>query len=666
MEDEPTPVPLSIAEPLGRGPRPGRRWLTERRRSGERDASFGFAARLFGTVLLTLALVGTAAYVLLDRNLAQRQISDYAAAQLATARAFEAVGSEAANPTQAIHQIDVVLDSVGKRAGTVEAVLIDQHRVVKAELQFAHVGETVGTDPRIDAALQHGKSFAGRDNTLGEDHRNFQFVIPINLPNGRYAYEVTYDHRTYDAQVSEVRTILALIGIFGLIGGGVVFYVVGGRRLMRAYRMVLRRATRDGLTDLPNHRAFQDEFSRAVASAVRHEEPLAVALIDVDDFKLTNDRYGHPHGDGVLTRVAAILSEARPSDRPYRMGGDEFALLLAHTDADGARVLTRRLHRKLADAGISVSVGVSALRPGLQADSLRSQAEAAAYEARRLGGNGCVHFDDLGEHLAVTTAEKKEAVRRLIEEGRLTTEFQPIWDIGAATLVGVESLARPDPSYGLSGPAEAFDVAELIGRVRQLDVLCVESALRFAPELEPDVLLFINLSPSTLDLDAGGDDWLRTAVEQAGLAPERVVIEVTERFGGRTESVVRCLRRLRQQGFKIALDDVGTGNSGLEMLRKIEAEFVKIDRSIVVAAATEPGARAVLMAMATFARQTGAFVIAEGVEDEDTLRFLHTIDDRTLESDPIIQGGQGYGLGRPSPRITSQPPEILRSAHALV
>ncbi len=127
----------------------------------------------------------------------------------------------------------------------------------------------------------------------------------------------------------------------------------------------------------------------------------------------------------------------------------------------------------------------------------------------------------------------------------------------------------------------------------------------------------MNLSPLTLDLDAEADAWLAPAVERAGLTPQAVVVEVTERFGGRTERVIKRLKRLREQGFKIAVDDVGTGNSGLEMLSKIQAEFVKLDRSIITAAATESSARAVLMAMATFARQTGAFVIAEGIEDED-------------------------------------------------
>jgi predicted signal transduction protein with EAL and GGDEF domain len=133
------------------------------------------------------------------------------------------------------------------------------------------------------------------------------------------------------------------------------------------------------------------------------------------------------------------------------------------------------------------------------------------------------------------------------------------------------------------------------------------------PRPRARVLLFINLSPLTLDLDSEAPAWLGAAVERAGLRPQDVVIEVTERFGGRTASVIKRLKQLRQQGFQVAIDDVGTGNSGLEILRGIEAEFVKLDRSIVVTAPAEPGARAVLMAMATFARQTGAFVIAEAL-----------------------------------------------------
>jgi diguanylate cyclase (GGDEF)-like protein len=620
---------------------------------------FAFGLRLVLTVAVTFGLVGVAGYVLLERTLSHRQITDYAATQRGDAKAIEHEGAQAANQADALAEIEHLLDGVAQREGTLEALLIDERHVIKAANKPALEG-TKDIDPHIAAALEHGRSYSGRESESAKDAGNFEFVIPVKLPGGRYAYEVTYDHRVYDSQLHEVRSVLGLIGLIALVGGAGVFYLVGGRRLMRDHRMVLRRATRDGLTDLPNQRAFQDEFPDAVAAATRYGDPFALILLDVDDFKLINDRHGHPEGDSILRVAAGVLRASRPGDRPYRIGGDEFALLLAHTDTEGARTLARRLCRNFAEAGIEMSMGVSALRPGLAAETLRAEADTALYEAKRQGGNRAAHFDELQTKVAVTTAEAKDAVRRLIDEGGLTTVFQPIWNFDAESLLGIEALTRPDPSYGLSGPAEAFDVAEQLGRVHQLDVLCVQSALRAAPTLEPGVLLFLNLAPLTLDLDAdaGADDWLRLAVEGAGLEPSQIVIEVTERFGGRTVSVVRCLQRLRAQGFRIAVDDVGTGNSGLEMLRQIEAEFVKIDRSIVAAAATEPGARAVLMAMATFARQTGAFVIAEGIEDEDTLQFLLGIDERDLSAETVIQGGQGYRLGRPAPEVSSQSPGL--------
>jgi diguanylate cyclase (GGDEF)-like protein len=654
MQASPAPGALDASKPSGALRHP-HRWLASRRRSDERDASLAFAARLVTTVLLTFALIGVVGYLLEQRSLEQRQIADYAAVQQADAKGLEKVDDNAANRADAIRQIDQFMSIVEQRPGTVSAILVDPRHVVAASGTGALVGSTDHAK-QIANTLEHGTAYAGRDTDPTDNRHNFEFVAPVSILGGRYAYEVTYDHRAYDARLSEARTLLLLIGLLAVFGGGGVFYLAGGRRLMHDHRMVLRRATRDGLTDLPNQRAFQDELPQAVAAAARYQDPLALVLLDVDDFKLINDRHGHPHGDAVLKRVAEVLRTVRPGDRPYRTGGDEFALLLSHTDAQGARTLTRRLARGLADAAIEASMGVGVLRMGTTADTLRAEADAALYEAKRQGGNRAAHFDDIRERVVVTTSEKKDAVRRLIDEGHLATVFQPIWDLDAGALIGVEALSRPDPAYGLSGPAEAFDIAEQLGSVHQLDVLCVQSALRAVPELGSDVRLFLNLAPLTLDLDAEGNDWLPLAIEQAGFSAEQVVIEVTERFGGRTGSVVKSLQRLRRYGFALAVDDVGTGNSGLEMLSKLNAEFVKLDGSVVAAAATEPGARAVLLAIATFARQTGAFVIAEGIEDDDTLQFLRSIDQRETIVDTIIQGGQGFRLGRPAATLS---PEVL-------
>ena len=472
---------------------------------------------------------------------------------------------------------------------------------------------------------------------------------------------VIQDHHAFDAQLHRVREVLFLVGLLALIVGGAIFYLIGGRGLLRSHRLALQRATLDGLTDLPNLRAFEDELTRAIANAARHDEPLTLAVIDLDDFKFSNDRHGHAHGDGLLRRLAQVLRDGRSGDRAYRIGGDEFALLLPYTDVEGSRTLARRLAQHASEAGLKISIGVSSVRSGLAPDLVRAEADAALYEAKRAGGNQTVHFEDIREQTNVTSAKGRAAVHALLEERRLTTLFQPIWNLDTATLLGVEALSRPHPDYDFAGPAEAFDIAEQIGRVHQLDVLCATNALASVPLLPAQSLLFLNICPHTLDLDGDHNEWLIDVVTKAGLAPSQVVIEVTERFGARTASVAKCLRHLHSQGFKIALDDVGTGNQGLEMLRAVNADFVKIDRSIVAAATTEGAARALLIALATFAHQTGAFVIAEGIEDAETLAILRNLGDHlSTFSEDVISGGQGYGLGMHATTINPDFPGELR------
>jgi diguanylate cyclase (GGDEF)-like protein len=615
--------------------------------------------RLFLSVAVTLALVGLGGYAAISRELRQHQIETYAHTHRADADTFEALDVDLHEPrAAALRDISQVLAAVGKRPGVEEAILIDTGNTVRGAADEATLGER-DSDPRIDAALSQGRAYAGHEADPEADGRDFEFVRPVTVHGERFAFEVTYGHAGFDAQLDGIRQIILIGVVIALLLGGGAFYLLGGRSLMRSHRHALERATRDGLTDLPNQRAFHDDLAQAVATADRHPHPIALVLLDLDDFKLVNDRLGHPEGDALLIRVAGALRGGRFGDRAYRVGGDEFALILQHTDSVGARATVERLGDDLAKAGAAASMGVSVLRAGQTADSLRSEADAALYEAKRRGGNRVTHFEDIRDDVVITTADKRGAVHRLIEERGVSMLYQPIWNLTSGELIGVEALARPDESYDLSGPAEAFDIAERIGRVHELDVLCAERALELDPGSGSCPLLFINVTPQTLDLDALEGDWLRDAAERAGWPLHRVVVEVTERFGARTESVIKSLARLREQGFQLALDDVGTGNAGLEMLGGVGAEFVKIDRSIVAAGATEPNARAILMAMSTFARQTGAFVIAEGIEDAHTLDFLRGVHRGDLQPDSIIEGGQGYGLGRPADAPPHGPADLL-------
>ena len=198
-------------------------------------------------------------------------------------------------------------------------------------------------------------------------------------------------------------------------------------------------------------------------------------------------------------------------------------------------------------------------------------------------------------------------------------------------------------------------MAEQMGQVHRLDEICVRNAFLTSGGIPPDKLLFVNLSPQTLDIDAGDGAWL----PETSLVPKRargqIVIEVTERFGGRMVPVMKRLLALKEEGFKIALDDIGTGNSGLEMMGRIEADFIKIDRSIVNGAEKQASARAVLTAMALFAEQTGTFVIAEGIEDAEMLQYVQSLAEPELGIPTVVHGGQGYGLGPPSVEVPLDP-----------
>jgi diguanylate cyclase (GGDEF)-like protein len=627
-----------------------------------RESGLGFSVRLGLSLAITLAVVGLTGYALIASQLQRQQIANYSSALRGDVHRIEVVGARARTSALGMATIGRVLGAIATSPGVVQALLVDPRGIVVAGGSPQSGVDSRDLDPRIGATLRHGVVYEGPEARSG-GAKGFEFLTPVRLWNGRYALEIGYDHRFLDSNLASVRGVLLLTGLLALIVGALVFYLVGGRSLMRSHRIALQRGMRDGLTDLPNHRAFQEDLLRAVASANRHDQHLGLAVLDIDDFKILNDRHGHAHGDAMLKRVATILRTGRIEDRPYRLGGDEFAILLPCVEAQGAGRFAKRLSSALTTAEAMVSIGICDLRPGESGESLRAEADAALYDAKRRGGRRVVSFDEIRDRVVITTLERTDRVRRLIDEAGLSTVIQPIWDLRSQTLLGVEALTRPDAKYGFANPGEVFDLAEQIGRMHELDVLCVGSALAHVPaELPAGTLLFLNLSPQTLDVDADGNDWFLELVERSPLTPERVVIEVTERLGGRSASVARSLSRLREHGFKLALDDVGTGNSGLEMLRKLDAEFVKIDRSIVSAATTERNARAVLMAMATYGRQTGSFVIAEGIADKETLDFLGQIGDRDLHADRIIQGGQGYALGRPGPHLASTPPSLLPHA----
>jgi diguanylate cyclase (GGDEF)-like protein len=621
--------------------------------SARRRPSAGFGVRLGLALLLSLVASAAVSFFLLRDHLQRDAIAGDVSVQRSDIRTFERLGAASEHRTETLREIGEILFAIGARPGVREAKLIGPGYRIAASRAAAEVGE-VDRDPRIEAALNRGRAYAGREADPDGVASDLEYLAPIRLFGRRYVYELTRTGDRLDDRTRGTARTLAIAGLLGLLLGLVAFLPLGGR-LLREHRLALRNATLDGLTRLPNHRAFADELQVSVAHADRHDEQLALVAIDLDDFKFANDRHGHRHGDEMLRRVSEVLASRRGGDRAFRTGGDEFVVLLPRTDEEGARTAAHRIIERLRRRDVAVSAGIAALRPGSDAEALHQQADTALYEAKRRGGGVAVGFAEISDDVSVVTAERGLALRTLLDRGDAHAVFQPIWDLADSRLLAVEALARFPEEYGFSGPSEAFDVAEQIGRVHDLDVLCVCTALEHAGELPPGALLFLNIAPQTLDRDAGGDDWLSRALAASGLDAGRVVIEVTERAGARAPAVMKTIHHLRSRGFRIAIDDVGSGNSGLEMLRGADPDFIKVDRSIVATAAEDRSSHAVLLAIAAFAAQSGAYLIAEGIEEMDNLAFLRTLG-AGVEDRLGINGAQGYGLGRPG---AAMPPSHL-------
>ena len=410
-------------------------------------------------------------------------------------------------------------------------------------------------------------------------------------------------------------------------------------------RRVERAALLDYLTDLGNYRAYQEHIQRASDHAHFSGETIGLAIIDTDELKMINDEYGHVFGDHVLIELANLLRAVQAADGAYRLEGDEFALILpCMTLSDSVMViecLRQEAQQRLTGATISIGLTVCVQHES-DTEMLREQAEAALREAKRRGRNSVVTFETIGENASILSYAKARAVRRLLSERKLTVAFQPIWDVERGVVLAFEALMRPAAEYGFVNTQEAFDIAELMGHAHELDYVCLQATLARASDIPSDTMLFINLTPQMLTHDLFTGSLLVESVLAAGLTIDRVVLELTERSMAPLRDIVRETKQLQRLGFRLALDDTGAGNSGLEVLSQLQVDFIKVDRAVAANALSDKTARAILIGIQAIARESNVYVIAEGIENLEILDLVRQAG---------IQGAQGNLLGHPSEAI---------------
>ncbi len=436
-------------------------------------------------------------------------------------------------------------------------------------------------------------------------------------------------HRSWEGG-GEAATDLALAAILLATGRAMLAF-----RELRALADTRREAHTDALTGLPNRRRL---FS-VLEQRIRHQEPFAVLLLDLDGFKEINDTLGHSTGDLLLTQVARRLDDHRhPDDILARLGGDEFAMVATGPlDVEAARTVARRMAEALLTpfrlGPVSVTMEVStglALYPDHadNASDLLSRADVAMYQAKRDRSEHAVYdptrYDHSADRLGVVAA-----LREGLARGELVVHYQPQVQLGTGALVGVEALARwQHPEHGLLGPDDFMPAVEHTNLMRPFTeellriVLEQMRAWRETGSARLRVPVSLNVAAPNL-VDRTFADTVSKLLAEYDVLPRELVIEVTENAVlTDAERAMRVLHELRDLGVGLSIDDFGTGLSSLQRLRMLPVDELKIDKSFVGGLPDDIRDSAVVEASITLARRMGLQIIAEGAETEAICREL--------------------------------------------
>ncbi|MCT2559456.1 EAL domain-containing protein [Tsuneonella sp. YG55] len=443
---------------------------------------------------------------------------------------------------------------------------------------------------------------------------------PLAILSGLFgAFTALFAAGAHLTQFSGI-TIIAV----GVVCYAAVVAMLGRFGLRQVHRLEGLSRT-DSLSGLPNRRALHEDAARWAKPG----DEVAVALIDLDGFKLVNDHYGHVVGDQVLRECAAVLLDICGAEaRPYRLGGDEFAILkagpLAGTILEGiCRALLERMGSPIPvedrriPVGASVGLSRSTGSDGLGSSELLRRADVAMYASKRGGKMRCTWFRDDFDQSREAAHILDGELRTALARGQFAVAYQPLVDARTGVIVAVESLVRWErPDGKRIGPNVFIPVAEESGLINAIGLWVLERACRDALGWD-GIKLSVNVSAAQLR-NPEFPIQLGQILDETGFPPERLELEITETCLVLDPVVAeRSLDLIRKFGVNVALDDFGTGYASIGFLRQFRFEKLKLDRSLVVEAQRDNGSRAMMLSSISVARAMNMDITAEGVETEE-------------------------------------------------
>lgn len=440
-----------------------------------------------------------------------------------------------------------------------------------------------------------------------------------------------------------------------LIGVVVAFQDITERKLKDEF--ILKQASYDALTGLPNRVLFQDRLSQEIKKSDRMESPLALLFIDLDRFKEINDTLGHGKGDMLLVEAAWRINECvRKTDTVARLGGDEFTVILPQF---GERLHLERIAQDInkalinafdlgdEDIGyISTSIGI-AIYPGDAQDmtSLLKHADQAMYIAKANGRNRFAYFTQSMQQEAQEKLLLSNDLRQALVHKELQVYYQPIVELASGRITKAEALVRwKHPKLGMVSPTAFIPLAEESGAILEIGKWVFQEAIanieRWHQQSGLIVQISVNVSPVQFNDESTHREWLNKLME-LGLPEKCLTMEITEGLLIKNSpKVKKRLLEFRNSGIEVSIDDFGTGFSSLSYLKQFDIDYLKIDISFIRNLVEDENDRALTEAIVVMAHKLGLKTIAEGVETEG-------------QRDMLLKFGcdyvQGYLYSRPIP-----------------